>query len=77
MTVDWYFCHHYLALARAVRDAGYEVSVITGVDAQGPRIRGAGLRLIPFEVSRKGMNPPREFLSIYRLTRALRGWGRT
>lgn len=72
VTVDWYFCHHYLALARAVRDAGYEVSVITGVDAQGPRIRGAGLRLIPLEVSRKGINPPRELLSIYRLTRALR-----
>jgi hypothetical protein len=73
VTVDWYFCHHYLALACAVRDAGYDVSVITGVDAHGTRIREAGLDLIPFDVSRKGMNPVREVAAIGRLTRVLRG----
>ena len=73
VTVDWYFCHHYLALACAVRDAGYDVSVITGVDAHGARIREAGLDLIPFDVSRKGMNPLREFAAVGRLTRVLRG----
>jgi glycosyltransferase involved in cell wall biosynthesis len=71
-TVDWYFCHHYLALACAVRDAGYRVSVIAGVDAHGDRIRAAGLELIPFEVSRKGMNPAKELLTVLRLIRLLR-----
>ncbi len=72
VTVDWYFCHHYLALARAVRDAGFAVTVITGVEDHGEAIRAAGLDLIPLEVSRKGMNPLRELRSILRLTQVLR-----
>ena len=72
VTVDWYFCHHYLALACAVRDAGFAVTVITGVDAHSEAIRAAGLELIPLEVSRKGMNPLRELRSIRRLTRILK-----
>ena len=71
VTVDWYFCHHYLALARAVQDAGYAVTVITGVDAHGEAIRDAGLRLIPFQVSRKGMNPVREVGVVRRLVGVL------
>lgn len=70
-TVDWYFCHHYLALACAVRDAGYRVSVITGVDAHGELIRAEGIELIPFEVSRKGMNPITELLTVLRLIHVL------
>lgn len=72
VTVDWYFCHHYLALACAVRDAGYRVSVITGVDAHAGRIRSEGLELIPFEISRKGMNPFTELRTVLRLIRVLR-----
>jgi len=72
VTVDWYFCHHYLALARAVRAAGFAVTVITAVAEHGDQIRAAGLDLIPLEVSRKGMNPLRELQSILQLTRILR-----
>ncbi len=72
VTVDWYFCHHYLALARAVREAGFAVTVITAVDAHGGVIRDAGLDLIPLEVSRKGMHPLRELRSILQVTRILR-----
>lgn len=72
VTVDWYFCHHYLALACAVRDAGYRVSVITGVDAHGERIRAEGLELLPFRISRKGMNPFSELSTVARLVRTLR-----
>ncbi len=71
-TVDWYFCHHYLALARAVRDAGFAVTVITGVGEYADLIRGAGLDLIPLAVSRKGMNPLREIKSILALKHILR-----
>jgi len=71
-TVDWYFCHHYLALARAVREAGFAVTVITGVTEHADLIRGAGLDLIPLAVSRKGMNPLRELESILALKRILR-----
>lgn len=72
VTVDWYFCIHFLALARAIQAAGYEVTVITQVTDHGEVIRTAGLGLIPFEVSRKGMNPWQEVQSILGLTRILR-----
>ncbi|WP_295387963.1 glycosyltransferase family 4 protein [uncultured Thiodictyon sp.] len=72
VTVDWYFCHHYLALAQAVRAAGYQVTVITDVAEHGEVIRAAGLDLIPLTVSRKGMNPWRELRSILRLIGILR-----
>jgi glycosyltransferase involved in cell wall biosynthesis len=72
VTVDWYFCSHYLALACALRDSGYAVSVITGVDKEGERIRAAGLDLIPFRISRKGMHPLAEAGSLLRLVRVLR-----
>ena len=72
VTVDWYFCSHYLALACAMRDSGYAVSVITGVDADGERIRAAGLDLIPFRISRKGMHPLAELTSLLRLVGVLR-----
>ncbi len=71
-TVDWYFCHHYLALACAARDAGYAVSVITGVAEHGHLIRDAGLELIPFNVSRKGMHPLHELKSVRDLRGILR-----
>lgn len=73
VTVDWYFCLHYLALARAARAAGFEVTVITGVAGHGDIIRAAGLDLIPLEVSRKGMHPWQELKSILGLVRVLRG----
>jgi glycosyltransferase involved in cell wall biosynthesis len=73
VTVDWYFCLHYLALARAARAAGFEVTVITGVAEHGDAIRSAGLELIPLEVSRKGMHPWQELKSILGLIRILRG----
>jgi glycosyltransferase involved in cell wall biosynthesis len=73
VTVDWYFCLHYLALARAARAAGFEVTVITGVAEHGDAIRSAGLDLIPLEVSRKGMHPWQELKSIIGLVRVLRG----
>lgn len=71
-TVDWYFCRHYLALARAVQDAGYGVTVITGVETHGDCIRSAGFDLIPISISRKGMNPLRELPALLRIVRILR-----
>ena len=72
VTVDWYFVSHYLALARAIRDAGYSVSVITAVDKHAEQIRAAGIELIPFPISRKGMHPVAEVRSLLRLITVLR-----
>ncbi|MBK1644912.1 glycosyltransferase family 1 protein [Thiocapsa imhoffii] len=69
---DWYFCTHYLPLARAARAAGFAVTVITSVEAHGDTIRAAGLDLIDLAVSRQGMNPVRELMSLVRVMKSLR-----
>jgi len=67
VTEDWYFCLHWLRLAEASKSAGYDVSIVTRVREHGDIIRQAGITLIPFEISRQGMNPLREFATIARL----------
>lgn len=69
---DWYFCSHRLSLAIAARDAGYDVVVVTRVVAHGERIRDAGLRLVPFSMSRQAMNPYSELLVLWRLIQVYR-----
>lgn len=64
---DWYFCSHRLPLAIAAMNAGYDVVVVTRVTAHGERIRDAGLRLVPFEMSRRAMNPFSEAWVLWRL----------
>ena len=68
VTEDWYFCSHRLALAVAAREAGFGVVVVTRVREHGEVIRRAGLDLIPFEISRRGLNPFRELGALTRLT---------
>jgi glycosyltransferase involved in cell wall biosynthesis len=75
VAVDWYFCLHWLPLARAVHEAGYDVAVITEVTdaAQAHRIEAADLRLLPLELSRRGLNPVEEWRSLRGLLRLIRG----
>ncbi len=72
VTEDWFFCSHWLPLAAAAREAGHEVFVVTRVREHGERIRKAGFRLIPMEMSRRGINPFLELLVILRLTAVYR-----
>lgn len=67
VTEDWYFVSHRLPLAVAAKQAGYDVSVVTRVREQGEPIRAAGLKLIPFENARSGVNPLRELWTVVRL----------
>jgi glycosyltransferase involved in cell wall biosynthesis len=57
VTEDWYFCSHRLALARAARDAGFEVVVATRVRAHGEQIRAEGFSLRPLAWRRRGDGP--------------------
>jgi glycosyltransferase involved in cell wall biosynthesis len=54
VTEDWYFWSHRLPVARAARDAGFEVIVATRVQAHGERIRAEGFRLVPLAWRRRG-----------------------
>jgi glycosyltransferase involved in cell wall biosynthesis len=67
VTEDWYFCSHRLPLALAAQDAGYDVAVVTHVNEHAEAIRRAGIRLIPFNLSRRSMNPLSELAVLARL----------
>jgi glycosyltransferase involved in cell wall biosynthesis len=69
VTEDWYFVSHRLQLAIAASEAGYEVAVATRVAKHADVIKGAGIRLIPFELSRRVGNPMLEFLALIKLYR--------
>ncbi len=72
VTEDWYFCSHRLPLALAARDAGYEVVVVTRVDRHGELIESRGLRLIPIQLNRQGINPIKDLALIAWLYRIYR-----
>ena len=60
---DWDFCSHRLPLALAAQDAGYDVAVVTHVNARGEAISKANIGLIPFNLSRGSMDEQTEFSS--------------
>lgn len=69
---DWAFCTHRLPVARAARDAGYQVIVVTNVDQHQDQIEQEGFRLIPLQWDRGNTNPLqelkvlRQIIQIYR-----------
>lgn len=69
VTEDWYFVSHRLPLAVAAQKAGFDVAVATRVGKYGEVIHAAGIRLIPFSLSRKHGNPIREVAALLRLYR--------
>ena len=69
VTEDWYFISHRLPLAVAAQAAGFDVAVATRDGGRADVIRSAGIRLIPFSLSRRGGNPLREVMALWRLYR--------
>ena len=64
---DWYFVSHRLPLAVAAKASGFEVSVATRVNHHAGTIRDAGIRLIPIDFARSGLNPLSELRSMSQL----------
>jgi glycosyltransferase involved in cell wall biosynthesis len=54
VTEDWYFWSHRLPIARAARDAGFEVIVAARERMHGERIRAEGFRLEALNWRRRG-----------------------
>ena len=69
---DWYLFNFRLPLARALRDAGYEVLLLSPNGAYGLQMEAEGFRWQAFPLSRKGMNPLHELATIFRLRRLYR-----
>jgi glycosyltransferase involved in cell wall biosynthesis len=75
VTEDWYFCSHRLPVARAAREAGFEVVVATRVRAHGKAIRDEGFALRPITWRRRGdglLGAARAISAISRLYRGER-----
>lgn len=72
---DWYFVSHRLPMARAAKNAGYEIHVATHVNDCADAIAREGFHLHPIEWRRGSMNPFRVLRTIMatrRLYRQLR-----
>jgi glycosyltransferase involved in cell wall biosynthesis len=67
---DWYFVSHRLPMARAARDAGYDVHVATRVVSHGPAINSEGFTLHPLTWRRGSINPF-DFVNAVRAVRAV------
>lgn len=72
ITEDWVFWSHRLPIARAARDAGFEVLIATRVNQHKERIEGEGFKLIPIRLVRRSKNIFREFCSILEIVNIYR-----
>ena len=72
ITEDWAFLSHRLPLARAARDAGWEVVIATHVTTKADVITGEGFLLEPIPLDRGGANPWRELKALLALASVLR-----
>ena len=57
VTVDWFFCSHFLQRAVAAKEAGYDVVLISKFERHRDFVEAAGIRTIPVELERRSLNP--------------------
>jgi glycosyltransferase involved in cell wall biosynthesis len=57
ITEDWFFVSHFLPMARAARELGFEVRVVCRVRHHKAAIEATGARVIPLEAERRSLNP--------------------
>jgi glycosyltransferase involved in cell wall biosynthesis len=57
VTEDWFFASHFLPMARAARELGLEVAVVTRVRDHRDVIEATGARIVPLEAERRSLNP--------------------
>ncbi|WP_230530119.1 glycosyltransferase family 4 protein [Microvirga roseola] len=57
VTEDWFFASHFLPMARAARELGLSVSVVTRVRSRREAIEATGAKVIPLQAERRSLNP--------------------
>jgi len=57
VTEDWYFVSHRLPLAIEAVRQGYEVVLVTRISKFRRHIEQNGIRVVPFNTNRQGLNP--------------------
>lgn len=69
---EWYLYNFRRSLALALRDAGYEVLLISPPGPYGEKLRALGLRWVPVPMVRRSLNPLRELHLLWHLWRLFR-----
>lgn len=64
---DWAFLSHFLDRAIAAKQRGYSVGLATKCTRETKSIESYGISVFPIGMSRKGLNPLKEMLVIFRL----------
>jgi glycosyltransferase involved in cell wall biosynthesis len=76
ITEDWYFRQHFLVLATAARDAGYDVHVLCRTGERGPEaaaaIQAAGIIHHEIAFARSGIDPFKDLATRRQITKAYR-----
>lgn len=74
VTEDWYFLSHRMPMARAARDAGFQVVVATRVNRDQDRqaIEAEGFRVVPLNWTRGSRNPIRELAEMAAIAKLYR-----
>ena len=72
VTEDSYFYSHRLPMARAARDAGLDVVVVTNVNCHGEAIEREGFRVVPLSLERRSLNPFRALCHIMKIYKIYR-----
>lgn len=57
VTEDWFFASHFLPMARAAREMGLDVTVLTRVRSHREAIEATGARVVALEAERRSLNP--------------------
>src|SRR5690606_12038624 len=58
VTEDWFFHSHFLPMARAAAQAGYEVTVAARLRRHADHLKAEGFRVVPIELNRRGLYLP-------------------
>lgn len=72
---DWYLYNFRLSLARDLRAQGHEVILLSAPGEFGEPLRNEGFQWVSFPLSRQGINPLREFVTLWQLYRLYREIG--
>lgn len=75
VTEDWFFCSHFLPMARAAVALGFEVAIATRVSDRGELLTREGLTVIPLRGRRGRIGPlalAGELIDLFRVIRGFR-----
>jgi len=75
VTEDWFFISHFLPMARAAREIGFDIMIATGVHDGAEQIGAEGFRVIAFDQTRKSLGlleAVRNLTQAFRIIRAER-----